>query len=160
MFVKTRQRIIVDVVAQRKALNQLDSSETGESLLVEDIRYCPIDPCHAQYLSNMGVSSSLTLPILYQNQLWGLLVSHHSQPRQISQKELEVVQLLVDQLSIAISQSNLLKQTRQQVQHEATLNQISCLLHSPASVTEIRQTVLEENVKVEVARWSRCGGGR
>ncbi|PIG93947.1 EAL domain-containing protein [Gloeocapsopsis sp. IPPAS B-1203] len=148
MFVKTRQRIIVDVVAQRKALNQLDSSETGESLLVEDIRYCPIDPCHAQYLSNMGVSSSLTLPILYQNQLWGLLVSHHSQPRQISQKELEVVQLLVDQLSIAISQSNLLKQTRQQVQHEATLNQISCLLHSPASVTEIRQTVLEEIVKV------------
>ncbi|MUL37989.1 bifunctional diguanylate cyclase/phosphodiesterase [Gloeocapsopsis dulcis] len=147
MFVKTRQRVIVDVIAQRKALNQLDSSETGESLLVEDIRYSPIDPCHAQYLSNMGVYSSLTLPILYQNQLWGLLVSHHSKPRQISLKELEVVQLLVDQLSIAISQSNLLKQTRQQVQHEATLNQISCLLHSPASVTKIRQTVLEELVK-------------
>ncbi|MBE9193282.1 EAL domain-containing protein [Gloeocapsopsis crepidinum LEGE 06123] len=146
MFVKTRQRIIVDVVAQRKALNQLDSLD-GESLLVEDIRYYPIDPCHAQYLSNMGVSSSLTLPILYQNQLWGLLVSHHSKPRQICHKELEVVQMLVDQLSIGISQSNLLKQTRQQVQHEATLNQISCLLHSPASVAEIRQTVLEEIVK-------------
>lgn len=147
MFVKTRQRVIVDVIAQRKALNQLDSSETGESLLVEDIRYSPIDPCHAEYLSNMGVYSSLTVPILYQNQLWGLLVSHHSQRRQVSQKELEVVQLLVDQLSIAISQSNLLQQTRQQVQHEATLNQISCLLHSPVSVTEIRQTVLEEIVK-------------
>ncbi|PPS43154.1 EAL domain-containing protein [Chroococcidiopsis sp. TS-821] len=147
MFVKTRQRVIVDVIAQRKALNQLDSPETGESLLVEDIRYSPIDPCHAEYLSNMGVYSSLTLPILHQNQLWGLLVSHHSQPRQVSQRELEVVQLLVDQLSIAISQSNLLQQTRQQVQHEATLNQISCLLHSPASVTEIRQTVLEEIVK-------------
>lgn len=147
MFVKTRQRVIIDVVAQKKALNQLDSSETGESLLVEDIRYYPIDPCHAEYLTNMGVYSSLTLPILHQNQLWGLLVSHHSQPRQISQKELEIVQLLVDQLSIAISQANLLQQTRQQVQHEATLNQISCLLHSPASVTEIRQTVLAEIVK-------------
>jgi diguanylate cyclase (GGDEF)-like protein len=154
MFVKTRQRIIVDVVAQKKVLNQLDSSD-GESLLGEDIRYCPIDPCHAQYLSNMGVSSSLTLPILYQNQLWGLLVSHHSRPRQISQKELEVVQLLADQLSIAISQSNLLKQTRQQVHHEATLNQISYLLHSPASVAEIRQTVLGEIVKA-----LRGSGGR
>lgn len=147
MFVKARQRVIVDVIAQRKALNRLDSPETGESLLVEDVRYYPLDPCHAQYLSQMGVCSSLTLPILHQNQLWGLLVSHHSEPLNLSERRLRVVQLLVDQLSIAISQANLLRQTRQQVQHEAMLNQISCLLHSPINVTEIRQTVLEEIVK-------------
>jgi len=41
------------------------------------------------------------------------------------------------EVSIAISQSSLLKQTRQQVQHEATLNQISRLLHSPLNVVEI-----------------------
>lgn len=147
MFVKARQRVIIDVGSQRKALHRLDNPETGESLITGDIRYCAVDSCHAQYLAAMGVRASLTVPILYQNQLWGLLVAHHSQPLSFCEQKLTIVQLLVDQVSIAISQSDLLKQTRQQVQYEATLNQISRLLHCPVSVAEIRQTVLEQIVK-------------
>jgi len=146
MFIKARCRAIIDVASQRKVFRQLDNPETGESLAVEDVRYCPVDPCHAQYLSAMGVCSSLTVPILYQNQLWGLLVSHHGEPFQFSERDLTVVQILVDQVSIALSQSNLLQQIRQQLQHEAILNQISCLLHSTLKV-QIQQTVLEEIVK-------------
>ncbi len=147
MFVKARQRVIVDVASQRKALNQLDSVDTGEGLSVEDIRYSPLDSCHAEYLAVMGVCSSLTVPIVHQNKLWGLLACHHSQPRHFSERKLKIVQMLVDQVSIAIAQSNLLDQTRQQVQHEATLNRISCLLHSLLNVGEIRQRIVEESVK-------------
>ena len=146
MFVKARQRVIVDVASQRKVSDQPDNPDR-ESLVVDDIRYCPVDPCHAQYLSTMGVGSSLTIPIVDQNQLWGLLISHHGGSIHFSERDLTIVQMLVDQVSIAISQSNLFKQTRQQVQQEATLNQISRLLHSPLDVAEIRQTVLEETVK-------------
>jgi len=38
MFMKARQRVIIDVASQRKTLNQLDSEETGENLAFEDIR--------------------------------------------------------------------------------------------------------------------------
>ena len=106
-------------------MNQLDSSKTGEHLDVEQIRYGSVDPCHAEYLAAMSVCSSLVIPILHQKQLWGLLVSHHAGPRQYSRDDLQVVQLMVDQLSIAITQANLLIQTRQQVRHEAMINQIS-----------------------------------
>jgi len=71
----------------------------------------------------------------------GLLISPQRATK-LFRTRFDSTQLLVDQVSIAISQSNLLKQTRQQVQHEATLNQISRLLHSPLNVVEIRQTVL------------------
>lgn len=137
MFVKGRQRVIVDVASQRKMSDQPDNP-ARDSLFREDIRYAPVDPCHAQYLSAMGVGSSLTIPIVDQNQLWGLLISHHGGSIRFSERDLTIVQLLADQVSIAISQSNLLKQTRQQVQQEATLNQISRLLHSPLDVAEIR----------------------
>lgn len=147
LFIKSRLRVIVDVTSQRKTLNQLDNWETGEHLEVEQVRYSSVDPCHAQYLAAMSVYSSLVVPILHQNQLWGLLVSHHARPRQYSQDELQVVQLLVDQLSIAIAQANLLVQTRQQVRHEAMINQISQLLHSPCDVTKIRQSVLDQTVQ-------------
>jgi diguanylate cyclase (GGDEF)-like protein len=146
-FVKSRLRVIVDVNSQRKIFNQLSTSESGDQLDIEQIRYSPVDSCHAEYLSTMNVYSSLTVPILHQNQLWGLLVAHHAEPRQYSQGELEVVQLLVDQLAIAIAQANLLIQTRQQVQHEAMINQISRLLHSPCEVTQIQQAVLNRTVE-------------
>lgn len=147
MFVKARQRVIMDVGTQRKTINQLDCPETGESLAIEDIRYYPADPCHLKYLSNMGVSSSLTIPIVSQNQLWGLLACHHAESHLCSEQELKIVQLLVDQVSIAIAQSNLLSQAQQQARHEATLNHISSLLHSPLNAAEIQQTVLEETIK-------------
>ena len=147
MFIKARQRVIIDVAAQRKTLNQLDCLETGENLTIEDIRYAPVDPCHIQYLLAMGVLASLTVPILHQNRLWGLLVVHTSQPRRFCEQEQQVVQLLVDQVSIAIAQSNLLTQVRQQSHQEATINGISSLLHCPLNLAEIRQTVLERTVK-------------
>ncbi|MBD1829792.1 EAL domain-containing protein [Microcoleus vaginatus GB1-A2] len=147
MFLKARQRVIVDVGLGHQTINRLDCPETGKTLAVEDITYCPVDPCHAEYLKAMGARSSLTVPILHQNQLWGLLVSHHSQPKRFSDREMKMVQLLVDQLSIAIAQSFLLSQARQQARDEAVVNQISSLLHSPLEVNEIRRAVLEQTVK-------------
>ena len=146
LFIKARQRVIVDVTSGRKTLNQLDSPETGKSLVREDIRHYPVDPCHRDYLTTMGVYSSLIVPILHQHNLWGLLASHHSEPRYYDERELQIVQLLVDQVSIAIAQSDLLDRARLQAEHEAQINQISGRLHSPAKVTKIRQTVLEEIV--------------
>ncbi|MBD2020655.1 EAL domain-containing protein [Leptolyngbya sp. FACHB-36] len=147
LFLRARQRVIVDVVAQRKILSQLDNLQTGDSLSLEDVRYAPVDPCHVQYLQAMGVLASLIIPILHQNRLWGLVAIHHAKPRRFHDRELQMVQLLVDQVSIAIAQSNLLKQVQQQAHHEATINRISSLLHCPLTLPEIRQTVLEETVK-------------
>lgn len=147
MFLKARQRVIVDVELKHQTINRLDCPETGKTLAVEDISYRPVDPCHAEYLKAMGARSSLTVPILHQNHLWGLLVSHHSQPKRFSDRELKMVQLLVDQLSIAIAQSFLLSQARQQARDEAVINQITSLLHSPLELNEIRKSVLEQTVK-------------
>lgn len=146
LFVRVRQRVITDVSAQHQMTHRLDHPDTGESLITQDIRHAPADPCHVQYLSTMGVQASLVVPVLHQRQLWGLLAAHHSKPRHFSERELQVVQLSVDQLSIAIAQANLLAQTREQVLYESTLNQVSQLLHSPLSQSEIRQQVLEAMV--------------
>jgi GAF domain-containing protein len=95
----------------------------------------------------MGVMASLTVPILQQNHLWGLLVVHHTESYSFSERELQIVQLLVDQVSIAIAQSNLLNQVQPQVHYELTVNRISSLLHNSLNLVETQQTVLEETVK-------------
>jgi diguanylate cyclase (GGDEF)-like protein len=143
MFVAARQRVIVDVTAERQIHQRLDCPQTGANLAGKDIRYAEADSCHIQYLLTMGVLSSLVIPILNRQQLWGLMAIHHAEPRSFPEPELEVIQLLVDQVSIAIAQSELLQQARQQARHEAAINQISSLLHCPLPLPEIRQGILE-----------------
>lgn len=146
LFLTARQRVIVDVASGCKTTEELDFSDNGESISRGGLHYWPLDPCHAEYLTNMGVSSSLAIPILNQHHLWGLLVSHHAKSRRYSEREIEIVQLLVDQMSIAIAQSDLLNRTRHQARDESVLNKISGLLHSPLDLKKIRQTVLKETV--------------
>ena len=143
LFVKARQRVIVDVASQRKTLSQSQSTRSLENSALGDARYSAVDPCHLQYLTAMGVAASLSLPILYQNQLWGLLVAHHSQSRSFAESELQTVQLLVDQLPIAIAQADLMQQAQQQAQQEATLSQLNQLL-SRVDQEAVWQTVLEQ----------------
>jgi light-regulated signal transduction histidine kinase (bacteriophytochrome) len=156
LFVKARQRVIVDVPAQQTTLSRLENPSTingstpGElnHLPVEGILQRPVDPCHVQYLTTMGVQSSIVIPILHHQELWGLLVSHHAEPKRFLSKKLQIVQLVADQVSIAISQSFLLSQTRDQAHREAVINQISRLLLSPLPGYEILQVVLEQIVKL------------
>jgi light-regulated signal transduction histidine kinase (bacteriophytochrome) len=152
MFLLAQQRSIVDVTGGKIGLSPLVSTETGNSLLDDNIHYRQVDPCHIQYLQAMGVQSSLVVPILNyelieetsQPKLWGLLVSHHSQSKPISQRELKLVQQIADQVAIAISQSNLLTESRTQQKREAIINRISTLLHQLPTME--MQTAVEETI--------------
>ncbi|MBW4471124.1 MAG: GAF domain-containing protein [Stenomitos rutilans HA7619-LM2] len=163
MFVKARQRVIVDVVSQSATLSRLErpltigdlTVEDVQALPIEDVLHRPVDPCHIQYLTAMGVQSSVVIPIFHRQDVWGLLVSHHATPKQFSEKRLQTVQMVTDHVSIAIAQSQLLTSTRVKANREAVINQISTLLHSPMPIYEVLQLVLEQVVKV-----SRCAAGR
>ncbi|HLO86754.1 MAG TPA: GAF domain-containing protein [Nostocaceae cyanobacterium] len=153
LFLSARQRSIVDVSSGKIGLSPLKSVVTGENLISQNIYYRRVDPCHIQYLKAMGVQSSLVVPILHYDlkaqatkpRLWGLLVAHDSQPRTILKRELKVVQQIADQVAIAISQSNLLSDTRAQQQQEAIINRVTTLLHQLPTI-EIQQA-LEETIK-------------
>ncbi|MBD2435846.1 GAF domain-containing protein [Nostoc sp. FACHB-110] len=152
MLLLARQRTIVDVSTNKIGLSFLELQENQQLLDTEDIYYREVDPCHIQYLKALGVQSSLVIPILHsevqgetiQPSLWGLLVSHHSKSREISLAELELVQQVVDQLAIAIAQSNLYTQTLARQKREETINRVTTLLHKLPKLE--LQAALEETV--------------
>ncbi len=182
MYVRSRQRTIVDVSSGTLILSPLDEPTTGQPLASEEIQYRRLDPCHTAYLMSMGVQSSLVVPILHRRneftngytdicdspacltrhepgnnlkthiELWGLLVSHHSLPRNISPIDLEVVQLVADQLSIAIAHSILLQQTRSQTALEATVSRIATLLYGQANIQ------LQQALEATVTAMQGSGG--
>ncbi|MDB9311667.1 EAL domain-containing protein [Spirulina sp. CS-785/01] len=159
LFIQTRQRVIVDVDSGQKTSDLLPWHPDQDHSEMEDIRHTPVDPCHQEYLKAMGVSSSLVIPILARNSLWGLFVAHHSQPRNFNERELQIIQLMVDQLSIAVAQSQLVERAQQQAEHEAALNKISTILHSQCpsqqrekeAIAEILQATKSDGIRLYVA---------
>ncbi len=154
LLIKARTRSIINVAREEITLSRLSNPRNTGDLTIEevlasplqDILTRPVDPCHLQYLRNMGVLSSLVVPILYGKKLWGLIASHHAEPRNFSYRELQVVQMIADQVSVAISQSTLLHQTRVKVDQEAIINQIATWLHAPLNIPDIMQAVLNKVV--------------
>lgn len=159
LFLKARQRSIVDVINHTIGLSLLDHPETGEAKTDSDIRYRPLDPCHAEYLRAMGVNSSVVVPIVLKEhptensqrpasgdstKLWGLLACHHSEPRSVTEAELEFIQAVVDQVGVAIAQSILLDQVRAQAEQEANINRVTKLLYTSTPLK--LQAALEEAV--------------
>jgi len=182
MYVSQRQRTIVDVNSATIVLSPLDEAATGQPLASEELYHRSIAPCHRAYLMAMGVQSSVVVPILHRRsgltnsktdiwdspewltrsdrenssqthiELWGLLVSHHSTSRNIYQAELEVVQLVADQLSIAIAHSIHLQQTRSQAALEATVSRITTLLYGQSQIQ------LQQALEATVTALQGCGG--
>lgn len=94
----------------------------------------------------------LTL-IIYKDQLWGLLASHHSQARDVVEYELEGMQLVVEQLSVAIAHNNnLLIQARAKAEREIMINGIATLLHSLPTIG------LQPALEAIVAAFNGVGG--
>ncbi len=143
-FIRDKVRSIVDL-SQGQISFSPGSAKTRELPLGSDILYRSVDPCHANYLKAMRVNYSLVVPILLgvnlvtkveksSAQLWGLLVSHNVESFDFSEQQLEVLQQVADQVAIAIAQSTLLSQAREQQKQEATINHIATLLHAQPSI--------------------------
>ncbi|MFB2836059.1 PAS domain S-box protein [Floridanema evergladense] len=78
-----------------------------------DIYNVGIDPCHLQLLANFQVRANLVVPIVKEGELWGLLIAHHcAAPRQWQSSEINLMQQLASQVSIAIQQSQLFEQVQ------------------------------------------------
>ena len=151
LFIKSKVRSIVNVDTRQIGQSFLSNFSRTE-IACENISYRPVDPCHVEYLTAMGVQSSLVVPIFYRDELWGLLVSHHSQPRHVSEDEIASIQMVVDLLGVAIAYITPLAQTREYARRETIVNSITNKLHSLPGID--LEVVLEE----VVAAFAGSGG--
>ncbi|MGE5659931.1 MAG: hypothetical protein ACM37W_25345 [Actinomycetota bacterium] len=58
-----------------------------------------------------------------QQELWGLLISHPTEPKQLSAVQLQIIQMVIEQASVAVAQSRLLSSAHSQAYQEALMNE-------------------------------------
>lgn len=82
--------------------------------IIEDIYAAGLDPCEIEFWSAWQVRANLVVPILLQQNLWGLLIIQHChQPYTWQEIEIDLLKQLATQIGIAVQQTLLY----QQIQH-------------------------------------------
>jgi two-component system, chemotaxis family, sensor kinase Cph1 len=62
-----------------------------------------VSPVHIEYLQNMGVTASMSISILRDGELWGLIACHHTKPRALSFEVRTACHLLAQAFSAQLS---------------------------------------------------------
>ncbi|MEC4804720.1 MAG: PAS domain S-box protein [Jaaginema sp. PMC 1080.18] len=78
-----------------------------------------------KFLAALAVKASLSMPILQGENLWGLLIAHHCvAPRYWQTGEMNLLQQLSTQLSLALQQAELYQQAQLEIQERRQTEQI------------------------------------
>lgn len=127
LYVANTLRLIADVSSAPVPLQQADPAplDLSASLLRS------VSPIHIEYLSNMGVGASMSISIVINDQLWGLLACHHMGPRQVPYSVRMACDVIAQILSANI-QSALARKQADRQQQVATLRMgiMESVLHS------------------------------
>ncbi len=99
------------------AENYLKRYRQGYVTAIFDIQDSSIDPCHVELLAQFQVKANLVVPIVQDNQLWGLLIAHHcASPRFWQPLEIDLLKELAIQVTIALRQAELYQQAQHELQ--------------------------------------------
>lgn len=86
----------------------VEQYQQGRVQSIQDVYQANLTPCHVELLETFQVRSNLVVPIVFDQQLWGLLLANQcSEPRPWPETEVELLKQLASQVAIAIQQSQL-----------------------------------------------------
>jgi light-regulated signal transduction histidine kinase (bacteriophytochrome) len=81
LYLRNTLRLIPDAAYQPAPLLAAPCWPRGEMLDLSACALRSVSPLHLEYLSNMGVAASMSISIVIDGRLWGLVACHHRAPR-------------------------------------------------------------------------------
>jgi two-component system, cell cycle sensor histidine kinase and response regulator CckA len=134
----------------------LEPFRQGSFVARSDIHDGSLDPCHVQLLSPFQVQANLVVPILQNQQVWGLLVAQHcASPHQWQEIEIQLLQEVATQVGIAVQQADFYEQAQhelaQRKQTEVFLQALSQDLEGQVTERTIELVELNQNLNQHLA---------
>ncbi|MBK1825659.1 ATP-binding protein [Haloferula rosea] len=80
LYLKNLVRLLYDVDADTVGLHPVQHPRYPAGLPMGKAVLRSLSPVHLQYLRNMGVCSTLTISLIVDGALWGLIACHHREP--------------------------------------------------------------------------------
>jgi len=131
LFLEAGIRLIANV----KALPAQLVPSTDVAVDLSQVGLRGVSPCHLQYLKNMGVSGSMSIPLVYDGLLWGLVVCHGYTPKTFAYEVRTACMLLGKVLSSELSSQKSHEDYDYGLQLNDCLNQLTELLSATTGIS-------------------------
>ena len=141
LYLRNTLRVISDVDAPRvPILPEIDAE--GEPLDLSLAHLRSVSPIHCEYLRNMGVAASMSISVIVEGRLWGLIACHHYVPRILTMSERIASELFGQFFSLHL---HALKQKRSLHDAQEARRRLDRFLRLASEGLEI-ETVLRESL--------------
>ncbi|WP_016953190.1 ATP-binding protein [Anabaena sp. PCC 7108] len=84
LFISNSIRLIPDAHSQPIEIFPVNNPVTERPVDLTQSSLRSAASCHTEYLHNMGVGASLTISLIKDQKLWGLIACHHQTPKYVS----------------------------------------------------------------------------
>lgn len=100
-----------------------------------------VSPLHTEYLDNMGVAASMSISLLKNKQLWGLIACHHNSPKRVPYEIRTVCEFIGQVVSFEL----VAKEENQDLDYKMRLKSIQSQFVETISAAEDLETGLTQN---------------
>ena len=107
LYLRNWIRVIPDVDYRADPLLALPETGGADRIDLSMAVLRSVSPYHLKYLQNMGVAATLTISIVIDSQLWGLIACHHDAPRRVGHLERLAYEALGQQLAVRLKAAEL-----------------------------------------------------
>lgn len=124
LYRRTRLRLIPDSTSSVVPLVPPLNPATGLPLDMSFSTLRSVSPVHLAYMKNMATASSMSISILRDRQLWGLITSHHKTPRNVPFEVRTACDFLGQVLSLQIAA----REHREEYEYRMSLKSVQAKL--------------------------------
>ena len=162
LYTRNLTRVIGDITAAAVPVRAAATLAGSQPLDMTYSAYRAMSPVHLEYLGNMGVAATLTISLIQNGKLWGMLACHHNSPKLVTLRERELYEFIGKTVSIKLSD---LQRNEQQAINErvtrflldAPIKQLDAL--DPATSEEL-MSIMDANGVMLVSNGRHYGYGK
>ena len=96
-------RLIPDANYQPVEITPIDNPITHQPLDLSLSVLRSVSPIHLEYLKNMGVTASMSISLIQDKKLWGLIACHHSSPKYMPYNTRTVCEFIGQVMSVELA---------------------------------------------------------
>jgi two-component system, chemotaxis family, sensor kinase Cph1 len=132
LFTSNYTRLIPDTSAETIEIIPRNNPITNQPTDLTNSMLRSASTCHIQYLHNMGVGASLTISLIKNQKLWGLIACHHQSPKYLPYEIRSACEILGQMASLELAN----KEDKEDSEYQIYLTSIQAKLVEYMSIDE------------------------
>ncbi|MGN7489641.1 diguanylate cyclase domain-containing protein [Paenibacillus sp. SAF-054] len=121
---------------------------TGKPLNLSLSTLRSVSPVHIEYMKNMGVGATLTISLIHENKLWGMIACHHYSKKYVTHRVRNLCNFLGAFFSSELYQREQLDDFQSELSLKTLANRISSIFIGNTSASRVMSQIREEEENV------------